>query len=136
MILVKTKVRPSAIHGTGLFADEFVPKGKRMWEFSSETDKAYTREEVEALPEPERSGILSLFHSYLSKDIGRYVVCGDGSKFINHSDNPNMISEPGLPGKETPDIAARDIQKGEEITYDYREFDEEISFEVNVLRSA
>jgi hypothetical protein len=33
-----------------------------------------------------------------------------------------------MPGEEAADIAARDIQKGEELTYDYRDFDEEMSF--------
>ena len=128
---MKTKIKSSPIHGMGLFADEFVPKGKQMWRFEDGVDKAYTKEEVEALPEPERSEILGLEHTYLSEDIGRYVVLGDDSKFINHSDTPNMVSGPRKPGEETPDFAARDIHKGEEITYDYRIFDEEITFEIH-----
>jgi SET domain-containing protein len=128
MLLVKTRIGPSTIEGVGLFADEFIPKGKRMWALSNKIDTTYTGEEVQNLAEPERSDILGLHYSYLSKDIGRYVICGDDARFINHSDNPNMVPMPEDPGKEPDDVAARDIQKGEEITYDYREFGDKITF--------
>lgn len=36
MLLVKTKIGPSAIHGIGLFADQFIQKGRSRR--TSETD--------------------------------------------------------------------------------------------------
>jgi hypothetical protein len=35
MLLVKTTIAPSPIHGIGLFADQFIPQGTRIWEFTT-----------------------------------------------------------------------------------------------------
>jgi uncharacterized protein len=125
MLLVKTEVAPSLIQGKGVFAEEFIPKGSVVWQFVPGKDLALTREEVEHLPEPERSDILSLFHSYISKQTGRYISFGDDSGFINHSDRANVGTryEDGV--EEDINFAVRDIQPGEEITIDYRDFAEE-----------
>jgi SET domain-containing protein len=71
MLLVKTRLGVSEIHGMGLFAEEFIPCG-------------------------------TLHHySYLDAASGKYVFCLD--------------------------VAARDIQPGEELTCDYGEFDAEMA---------
>ena len=130
MLLVKTRTGPSKIHGTGLFADEFIPKDTRVWEFSSLVDKAYSKKEVEELPEPERSDVLSLYHTWINKRSGKYIVEGDNGRFANHSFTPNLIqTKEGF-------IASRDIAKGEELTYDYQEFSSEgtnLEFEPGVI---
>ena len=130
MIFVKTKVEPSPIHGLGLFADECIPKGTKIWELTEGIDKTYSKEEAEALAEPERSEILSLHYSYISKYIGKYILCGDDNRFMNHSDMPNTAPALRGVGQEPDYVAARDIAEGEEITCDYRDFDEEIAFEI------
>lgn len=33
MLLIKTKLDLSKIHGVGLFADEFIAKGTKIWEY-------------------------------------------------------------------------------------------------------
>ena len=38
MLLVKTTLRPSEVHGLGLFADEFIPKGIAIWRFDGRAD--------------------------------------------------------------------------------------------------
>jgi len=43
--------------------------------------------------------------------------------FFNHSDNPNTHCVEDPDDEETADIASRDIQVGEELTVNYREFD-------------
>jgi SET domain-containing protein len=93
MLLVKTKVDESPIPGAGkgLFADEFIPKGTPLWEFSPEVDETFTKEEVEILPEPRRSEILGLEHAYISTKTGKYVDCGDDARYVNHSENPTML---------------------------------------------
>ena len=35
---VKTIIKESDIHGIGLFADEFIPKGTKIWEFTPNFD--------------------------------------------------------------------------------------------------
>ena len=128
MLVVKTQVKPSSIEGRGLFAAEHIQKGTVIWRFDPTVDCVYTKEEIMNLPEPKRSEILSLKYSYISRDIGKYVDCGDDAKYINHSDTPNLIVGKRVRGQESDGIAARDIEAGEEITYDYREFDEPFLF--------
>jgi|SRR3989344_8774889 len=130
MLLVKTKTGPSAIHGTGLFAAEFVPKGALVWKFSKDVDEAYSPEEARELPEPKRSTILGLHFAYISTQTGRYVLSGDDAKFMNHSFTPTVASvfEDGV--EEELGVAARDIKAGDELTVDYRDFGDPIDFEV------
>jgi len=133
MLLVKTKIGPSTIPngGIGLFADQFIPKGTIVWQFVAGKDKAYTKEEVEQLPEPLRSQVLSLFHSYISKQTGRYICESGDGVYFNHSDAPNIFTEYRDGVEEDVNIAARDIQPGEELTQDYRAFAAEgVDFEI------
>ena len=39
MLLVKTRLGASAIHGIGLFADEFIPKDTVTWRFTPGLDQ-------------------------------------------------------------------------------------------------
>ncbi len=125
MLLVKTTTGPSSIHGKGVFAAEFIPAGTEVWKFIQDKDKSYTKEEVQKLAEPGRSEILSLFHSYISKQTGRYVTLGDYSGNINHSIQPNLGVRYEKGVEEDINFALRDIQPDEELTLDYREFAQE-----------
>ena len=68
------------------------------------------------------SGVrIALVHyTYLHPILKRRVLCGDITKFINHSETPN------IEGTNEPDggfdVALRDIEAGEELTVDYREY--------------
>ena len=120
-MLVKTKLGPSRIHGLGLFAAEFIQKGKPVWEFTKGLDLRFTEEELQKLPELARENILH----YCYHDIadGAYVLCFDDGRFFNHSENPN-VGDIEVPGREQEVFAAlHDIQVGEELTCNYREFD-------------
>lgn len=47
-------------------------------------------------------------------------MCGDDGRFFNHSDKFNCFE-----GNDTkPIVAVRDIKKGEELTVDYYQFDD------------
>jgi SET domain-containing protein len=63
------------------------------------------------------------------------VLCNDDDRYINHSEIPNVIPVAQGPGTEPYWIAARDIHEGEELTCDYRHFDEEITFEIRRVDS-
>ncbi len=116
MLLVRTELRPSSIHGLGLFAAEFIPKGTRVWEYREGFDYRVSEQFVKSLPEPAQS---TLRH-YSALWGGGYVISADDARFLNHSNVPNLqtFSEPDC------DIAVRDIQIGDELLEDYREFDE------------
>ena len=49
MLTIKTKIGPSKIEGVGLFADEPIKKGTKVWAFEPKLDLLLSKEEVEAL---------------------------------------------------------------------------------------
>jgi len=50
-MLVETELRPSPIHGIGVFLLRSVRKGDLIWRFDARIDRVYTEEEVTTLPE-------------------------------------------------------------------------------------
>lgn len=123
MLLVRTKIGPSIIDGIGLFADEFIPKGSRVWQWIDGFDIRMQASDLQRLSKPALE--IFLRYSYLSKRSGLYVLCFDHSRFLNHSEAPNLIDASAADSEEGLDIAARDIEPGEELTSDYRDFDAE-----------
>lgn len=113
MLLVPTEIRPSPIHGIGLFAKEFIAKGTIVWRFDSRIDRIYSEEELSHLP-PLAQEHMDHFAFYY-KAAGLWIACGDNGRFVNHSDTPNLVSGDGFDQTR----AARDIQPGEELTDDY-----------------
>ena len=118
MLLVKTKIKKSAIEGIGLFADETIPKGTLVQKFEPGIDIEISSEKILSLPEVARAAMLHF--CYKHKLTGNYILCADNARFLNHSDTPNLS---GGDSPEEIDIALRDIQKDEELTVNYREFD-------------
>jgi SET domain-containing protein len=124
MLLVKTKVAPSPVHGLGLFADQFIPQGTRIWEYDERVDSRFDEQRLIGLSDEEQEALLA--HTYVNPRTGLYVYCGDNARYLNHSDNPNTDDvgfDEGLVNGEGVTIAARDIQPGEEIFSNYRSFD-------------
>jgi SET domain-containing protein len=113
MLLVKTYIDKSAIHGLGVFAGEFIRKGTKIWRFVEGFDRVYSPKQFARLPKPARDFIK--FHGY--RVDGEILLTADHDHHMNHSDNPNTFLKSGYA------IARRNIAKGEEITNDYREFD-------------
>jgi len=120
MLLVATRLAPSPVHGIGLFADAFIAKGTLVWRFSSGFDLELPLDFPASLAASARQQFLK--YSYVSPVTGRYILCSDDARFFNHSDDPNVISTPVAGEQEGVDIAARDINAGEELLYDYRVF--------------
>jgi SET domain-containing protein len=116
MLMIKNKLAPSPIHGLGVFSEEFVPAGGIVWQWHEGIDQKISPAVVEALP----SVCQDIFKRYGWVENGEYIICIDNEKYINHSDNPNCIfTEDGNTA-----IAARDIHIGDEITQDYKTFDD------------
>lgn len=118
MLLVKTTIRPSKIHGIGLFADEFISKHTFIWIFTPGFDLEFSEKEVSALPPLARKTFLH--YCYKDLDNGKYILCSDDGRFMNHFDDPNTGYIPALGEAH---IALRDIYPGEEIIYNYKEYD-------------
>ena len=109
-LLVKTRLGPSEIAGIGLFADEFIPEGTKVWEFTPNFDTVF--EDIGRF-----SPLLREFlTTYCYRARGRYVFCADHAKFFNHADEPSCRDDADST------YAARDVYPGEELTSDYRTF--------------
>ena len=121
MLLIKTYLDKSPIHGIGVFADEFIKKGTLVWKFNPLIDIILTPEQRQKLPEVTRD-----FINYISVPYpfgaDNYCLSLDNAQYMNHSDDPNM----GPDAKKGGDIALRDIPKGAEMTVDYRVEDHRI----------
>lgn len=109
-------VKKSGIHSTGVFAKKDIPEETKIIE--------YVGEKV-THTEADRRTNSKIFAFILNK---RYCIDGDvlynTAKYINHSCDPN--SEVDIIKGHIWVIAAKDIKKGEEITYNYNfEFDKD-----------
>ncbi|HIK14473.1 MAG TPA: SET domain-containing protein [Leptolyngbyaceae cyanobacterium M33_DOE_097] len=96
--------------GYGVFATRLIPKGTITW-ILDDLDQHYKESEVLAL-EPLRRDLL-VKYSYRDEQ-GRYVLCWDLARYVNHSFNPSCIATPYQ-----FELASRDIYPGEELTDDY-----------------
>ncbi|MBY0112938.1 MAG: SET domain-containing protein [Phycisphaerales bacterium] len=124
MLMVRARVAPSDLHGLGLFAAEFVPRGTVVWTFVAGFDRTFTRDQLLELPTHVREQVLFYCDGDFDPATGVHTLSGDDARFTNHSDQPNTANAPD--GIST--VAIRDIQAGEEITWDYRSFGRPLSF--------
>ena len=109
-------VRRSKVHGNGCFARRFIPKGTRIIEYlgerisHKEADRRYEGADVNDN------------HTFLFIADRRTVIDatrgGNESRWINHSCDGNCESE--IEKSRVFIDATRDIQKGEELGYDYQ----------------
>jgi len=108
-------LRRSGIHGRGVFAREFIPAGTRLIEYTGERitedegDRRYPWDD--SVP----------YHTLLFKVDDDLLVDGNVggnlSRWINHSCEPNCAS--AIKDGRIYIDSLRDIQAGEELTYDY-----------------
>jgi SET domain-containing protein len=104
----------SKLHGYGVFADEPINKNKRIIDYAGEliTNKQSEKREDRYLSK----GCIWVFrvNRNWSRDA---AVGGNIARFINHSCKPNCWID--VVDKTIWVRAARNIRKGEELTYDY-----------------
>jgi uncharacterized protein len=113
MLLIKTYLDRSSIHGLGVFADDFIRKGTKVWRFVEGFDRAYSPRDFAKLPKPARDFIQH--HGY--RVDGEILLTVDNDHHINHAEDANTHWSNGHI------VASRDIPKGTEITNSYRLFD-------------
>ena len=111
-------LKPSAVHGIGVFAIADIPKGCRdMFSKGIGEYIKVTKKEVDALPAHSKA----LIENYCLYDEEHYWIPDHGFKvvdlvgFLNHSDEPNISSIND--GEEFE--ALRNIKQGEELFIDY-----------------
>ncbi len=104
-------VRPSEIHRWGVFAEEPIPKGRKIIEY---TGQRISRVETSRRADKPLNYLFTL-DKYWTVDGS---VGGSGAEFINHSCEPNCYA--WIYRGHILYMAVRDIRAGEELTIDYR----------------
>lgn len=115
MLMVETELRPSAIHGTGVFLLEPVKAGQLIWRFDSRIDRIYSDAELADMPARLRDFLTT--YSTKHDELNVWILCGDNGRYFNHSDRPNTRS---LGIGFGDDVAGEDMPAGTELTSDYR----------------
>ncbi|MEK6907372.1 MAG: SET domain-containing protein [Nanoarchaeota archaeon] len=115
MLLVKTKLGLSKIHGIGIFADQPISKGTTVWKFNPLIDKYISKSDLKQIP----LVLQEQLHKYifLDKNQKKYLLCGDDARFFNHSNKPNCDDS-----VDNVTTAIKEIKKGEELTVNYKLF--------------
>lgn len=123
-----TEVRPSPVHGLGVFARVDIPKGTVWWRARPGRDVLLINQAQyltlkHSRHSPTSSALLEAIYtySYYSAADDALILILDHARYTNHSFQPNsdVYPEPGVIGS----IALRDIKAGEEIMEDYSLFD-------------
>lgn len=87
MLIIKTEIQKSPIHGTGLFAAEDLIKGQIIWVLHKNFDAVVSLEEWQKLVKPAQDYLQ--IYMYWSSRKKKYVACLDNGRFMNHAEEPN-----------------------------------------------
>lgn len=131
MLCVRTKLCPDLYGGIGLFADEKIVKGYIVWMSSSMTSNTYIFEEFNDFPYIYKEFVKRYAYSFEDNNIW---INTDDSRFMNHSDNPNVVELNGMGYDIIICVANSTILRGEELTCDYREYDSSYKFCASFLK--
>jgi len=122
MLLVPIEVRPSRIHGTGVFAAAPIAANTIVWQFDPGVDHRHPVAWLKTQPPHVQAhfgayGVVSLDRQFI-------YLAGDQTIFVNHSVSPNLVPRDDLlRNGEGVVVAARDIALGEELTVNYGAID-------------
>jgi len=114
MMMVETELKPSPIHGIGVFLLQPVRKGDLIWRFDSRIDRVYTEDEIATVPDHVQRFLRT--YSTWHATTGLWVLCGDNGRHFNHSEAPSTVSDGISFGT---DVAAHDLPAGAELTSNY-----------------
>jgi SET domain-containing protein len=117
---VYVRLKPSNIHGVGVFAIRNIPKGTYIFRDDNEPIKWVEKQRTKGLPK----AIRDLYEDFCIIKNGKYGCPKSFDAltptwYLNHSKKPNVAAD-----KNTRFYTLRDIRKGEELTVDYRTYSE------------
>ena len=116
MFLIDTYLDKSEIHGVGVFSKENIKKGRKIQEERSNFQKEFDKNNLPSMPLAFANFLEThSYQKYLHPDV--LILQLDNSKYVNHSDNPNLDDD---------GFAIKDINIGDEIVINYKDFDDSI----------
>jgi SET domain-containing protein len=113
----KVKLAKSKIHRWGVYAEELIPAGRKIMEYTGER---ISRRETKRRADASEMIYLFTLDNYWCLDGS---VGGSGAEYINHSCEPNLVTR--IVKGHIIYMSMRDIKPGEELTVDYR-FDKKV----------
>lgn len=111
------RVKRSSLHGQGVFARRRIPAGTCIFEYAG---KRITSEQADALSSSDPDDPFHTFFFMLSSGMiidGHQQ--GNDARWINHSCEPNCETQEDDSGQHVYIYALRDIERGEELSFDY-----------------
>ena len=119
---VYTRIRPSRLHGVGVFALRDIKKGTSIF-YGDDDDLVWVKKvDLKGLPKEVRN----LYEDFcIIKNKGKLYGCPRNFNlltvawYLNESKKPNVGC-----GKDYRFFALRDIKKGEELTVDYETYND------------
>jgi uncharacterized protein len=115
MLLINAKAGPSQLNGYGLIAQEFISAGTKFWKLHPGFDVIIPEDDFQHLSPTAQNSLR--YYAYFCPQRKIYILSSDDDRFMNHSDTPNTQK-----GNDDDAYVIQDIQKGEELTCNYREY--------------
>jgi hypothetical protein len=115
MLLINAKAGPSQLNGYGLIAQECIPAGTKFWKLHPGFDVIIPEDDFQHLSPTAQNSLR--YYAYFCPQRKIYILSSDDDRFMNHSDTPNTQK-----GDDDDAYVVHDIQKGEELTCNYREY--------------
>lgn len=119
MIHIKYKLNTSDKHGIGLFADEDLKSGQLVYTASPILDVNITKDQFDSLSTNEQEEIR--WWGFFDESSEHWHVDFDVSKFVNHAKDGTLTQDTNHADAYL--ITTRDVNKGEELTQNYLEFE-------------
>lgn len=120
MMLFKTYLSKSPLHGIGIFAGEDIALGSKVWEFTEEIDLCISVDKISTLPLLQQE--ILFFYGYREVKTKDLILCADNARHFNFTKYPNTGSP--TDSDDFSSFALRDIAKGEELTFSVLEDDD------------
>ncbi len=148
-------IRETPDKGRGVFADAAIPKGSTVWRHVPGQYAVYDERSLKALVSnmPDSEAMYVLTHIHCMPEFPEYMIrVFDDGELINHADQPTLLTHtrPGyaeclavtstedvsraLLGHHFALVAARDIEKGEELTLDYNDDPDDPQYYVTLCK--
>jgi hypothetical protein len=121
-----TEVKSSDIHGLGLFAKKFIPKGTIWWHARPQDVLIIRKEQFLILESSYKTPIMNKFmknlliFSYYERVLDALIFCLDNARYVNHSFDANSGASEDVNGFQA--VAIKNIPPGKEITEDYSKY--------------
>ncbi len=109
-------IKPSTIHGIGLFANQNIKSGDLIYTPNSLLDVDIANEQFEKLSGSEKREVK--YYGYFNKKTQKWHVAFDAIRILNHGEN-NFANV--TQNEDMVMTAKRDIKKGKELLQDYKE---------------